>query len=73
MFVRYIKEQIIWWYIMESTIYDEAKLNSFMFDAIGVVMDLNPIIPNLFRISIVYFPYAKEITYAFFHTSMRRK
>ena len=52
--VRYINEQIIWWYIVASTESDEATLNSFRFDAIGVVMQ--SIILNLFKISTAYFP-----------------
>ena len=58
---------------MESTDSDEASLNSFMFDAIGVVMDLQSIIPYLFRIYTTYFPCPREIPSAFCHTSMPRK
>ena len=55
MFVRYIKDPIIWWYTVASTASDQASLNSFRFDAIGVVMALQSIILNLFRISTSYF------------------
>ena len=58
---------------MASTEFDEATLNSFRFDAIGVVMVLQSIIPNLFRISTTYFPYPRKIPFVLFHTSMPRK
>ena len=48
---------------------DEASLNSFRFDAISVVMALQSIIPNLFRIFTAYFPYPRKIPSAFCHTS----
>ena len=54
-FIRYINDLIICRYIVASTYSDEASLNSFRFDAIGVVMALQSIIVNLFRISTAYF------------------
>ena len=58
---------------MASTEYDEATLNSFRFDAIGVVMALRSIILNLFSISTAYFPCAREILFTLYHISMSRK
>ena len=46
---------------MASTDFDEATLNRFRFDAIGVVMALQSIIMNLFKISTTYFPCPREI------------
>ena len=55
---------------MASTVSNEASLNSFRFDAIGVAMALQTIIPNLFKISTAYFPCSIEIPSVLFHTSM---
>ena len=60
-FLRYIKDAIILQYIVASIDSDEASLNSFRFDAIDVVMALQSIIPNLFRIYTAYFPCPREI------------
>ena len=70
MFLRYINDPIIWQYIIASTDSDEASLNSFRFDAIGVAMQ--SIILNLFRISIAYFPCPRKIPSVFCHTSIPR-
>ena len=64
-FFRYIKDPIILQYIVASTDSDEASLNSFRFNAIGVVMALQSIILNLFRISTAYFSCPREIPSAF--------
>ena len=60
-FIMYINDPIIRRYIMESTVSDEASLNSFRFNAMGVVMALQSIILNLFRISTAYFPCPRKI------------
>ena len=51
---------------MASTDSDEASLNRFKFDAIGVAMALQSIILNLFRISIAYLPCPRDIPSVFF-------
>jgi hypothetical protein len=53
-FVKYINEPIIYLYKVTCTIFDEVSHNNFGFVVIGVVMDLQSIIPNLFRISTTY-------------------
>ena len=65
-FVMYI----VWWYIVASTDFDEATLNSFRFDGIGVAM--HSIILNLFRISTAYFFCPRKIPSTLFHTSIPR-
>ena len=58
---------------LASTDSDEASLNSFMFDAIGVAIALQSIIPNLFSIFTAYFPCPRKIPSALYHTSIPRK
>ena len=69
-FVRYIKDPIICRYIIASIVSDEASLNRFKFNAIGVAIAVQSIIPDLFGISTTYFPYPREIPSAFYHTSI---
>jgi hypothetical protein len=59
---RYIKDPISFLYIVGSTKSEsEAEsLNFFRFVIMGVAMDLQSIIPNLLKISTVYFPLSKE-------------
>ena len=57
-FVSYIKDPIGWRYVVGSIKFEsEAESLSFIkFASIGVAMDLQSNILNLFRIYMVYFP-----------------
>ena len=46
----------IYLYNATSTVYEVVSYKNFIFDTIGVAIALQSNIPNLFRISIAYFP-----------------
>ena len=72
-FIRYIKEPIIFWYIVESTDFIEESHSSFNFDSNGVAIVLHSRILNLFKISTTYFPWLRNIPSALYHFSMPKK
>ena len=56
--IKYIKDPINCLYIVRSTKseFEVESLSFFTFVTIGVAMDLHSIMPNLLKISTVYFP-----------------
>lgn len=74
-FTRYIKDPISFLYIVVSTKSESEaiSLSFFRFDTMGVVMDLQSIIPNLRKISIAYFPCERKISSDLYHTSNPKK
>ena len=71
--VKYISEPIIYLYKVPYTVFEESSFNIFKFVFIGVVIDLQSIIPNIFRIYTIYFPWFRKISSGYFHTSRPRK
>ena len=72
-FIKYINEPIICLYMMASTFPDVVSPNNFRFVVIGVVMDLQSIVPNLLKISTTYFSWLNIIPLGFCHTSRPKK
>ena len=74
-FVRFIKDPINWRYMVGSIKFEsEAEsLNFFKFASIGVAMDLQSNIPNLFSIFMEYFPWPRKTFFCLYHTSNPKK
>ena len=70
--VKYIRELVIHLYKVASTVSEVSSFNRFKFVVNGVVIDLQYIIPNLFRISTAYFPWFRKILSGYCHTSRPR-
>ena len=70
---RYIKDLINYVYIVGSTKYEDESLKRFIFITIGFAMDLHSIILNLCRISKIYFPWLRKISFDLCHTSNPKK
>jgi hypothetical protein len=66
---RYINEPINYLYIMGSTKFESEAPSILRLVFMGVVMELQSIISNLFIISIAYFPCLRKISLDCCHTS----
>ena len=71
--VKYISEPIICLYKVTSTISEDSSFKRFKFFVIRVVISLQSIIPNLFRIYTTYFPWFRKISFGYCHTSRPKK
>jgi hypothetical protein len=67
-FVRYIRDQIIFLYNVASINYDEVSTNNFNFVSMGVFMGLHSNMSNLFKISTAYFHLLRKILSRLCHT-----
>jgi hypothetical protein len=72
-FVRYISDPIIYLYSVASINYDEVSANNFNFASMGVFMDFQSNMSNLFRILTTYFPWLRKILSRLCHTSRPKK
>ena len=60
--VKYIREPIIYLYKVASTTFEASTFNSFKLVFIRVVIALKYNIPNILKISTVYFPWFRKIS-----------
>ena len=54
-FFKYISDPLLCLYNVTYTLSEESSFSSFRFVTIGVLIDLQYNIPNIFKMSIVYF------------------